>query len=94
MKALGYEKIEFDEKEAKTLTPPENAIYAEMILESGDDEKVSARFMENGNTPTAIEGMPLNDLAYLEVKKANLIKFKVIGIQAGITHNLKVQYFG
>lgn len=95
MKALGFEKIDFDHSQAKGLNPPEKAVYAELTLEAGNDDKVAARFLEIENTlATANDGMPLNDLTVLEVRGANLQNFSVIGIEIGTQHSLKVQYFG
>ncbi|MBT34017.1 MAG: hypothetical protein CMO01_30510 [Thalassobius sp.] len=94
MKALGNQTLAFDELQEKNLTIPENTILAEIVMEAGNRAEISARFTENGEAPTAENGLPLNHLSILEVKGANLQNFQVIGIHTGITHFLKIEYFG
>ncbi|UZR95331.1 hypothetical protein [Chondrinema litorale] len=95
MRVLKQVTLTFDEQQAVALTAPEGAIYAELVLESNDISSiVSARFKEDGTSPTALEGMPLNHFSVLEVKGINLSTFKIIATQAGNPQRLNIQYYG
>ena len=86
---------------AVSLSVPENTLYALLVVEADPTSAEKAkviRFKEFDtitNPPTATVGIPLGDLSIYEVKGVeNLLNFKVIGIEAGKVHSIKIQYFG
>ena len=98
---LAYQELLVDSITPKGLTFPAGTVYALIIVEanSGTADKTKViRFKEADNVsnpPTAVRGIPLGDLSVYEVKgTSNLTNFKVIGIEAGKVHSLKIQYFG
>lgn len=53
-----------------------------------------ARFWEDGSIPTAAQGLVLGDRTPYEIKgRDNLSNFKIIGVDAGLTHSLQIQYY-
>lgn len=98
-KCLGYEALAFDDAPAVALTVPPGAQYAIAVLEADATEAGLprvARFRTNASAdPTAVIGMPLGDNGSVEIKGAdNLVTFKIIGITAGKSHSLKIEYYG
>lgn len=98
---LGYENLEVSDFGMVSLTPPENAVWAMLVLEADPttaDKTRAIRFcdlFEDEEFPTAFEGVPLGHLGYYRIKgKKNLQNFRAIGVEAGKTHSLKVQYYG
>jgi hypothetical protein len=87
-----------DNTAAVSLVIPVGAVWALLVVEADatatSTDKV-VRFTLDGTTvPDAVIGMPLGDLDPLDVKdEKNLSNFKVIGIEAGKTHTVRVQYF-
>jgi hypothetical protein len=99
-KCLSYEQLVFDDAPAVVLPNiPVNARSAIIVIENTGgamaDENKIARFREDGTAPTADIGMPLGNNGSVEVKGSqNLAEFQIIGIDAGATHILRVQYYG
>jgi hypothetical protein len=98
MENRGFEKLSVTNTPAVELTVPQKALAAVIIVEadatSADLKKV-VRFREDGNPPTATDGMPLGDMNFYEVRgDASLKAFRIIGIEAGKTHTLSIQYYG
>ncbi|HEY9084014.1 MAG TPA: hypothetical protein VIN73_11820 [Vicingaceae bacterium] len=93
----GYEDLEVDDTEAKTLTVPEAAVSAAVFFEvdaSATNKARALRYKENGTAPTAASGQAFGDGDVLELfGKTSLTNFKVIGIEAEKTHTLRVQYY-
>jgi hypothetical protein len=93
----GFETLLVDADNVSALNPPENSVYALLVMEADEtsaDKSRVGRFREDGEQPTALEGIPLGDLTTYEVKgKFNLLNFLIIGIEAGKVHSLRVQYF-
>ena len=93
----GYEDISVSHSEAKALTVPEKAVSAEIHIEADDTASKPSRvvrYKHNGTTPTSNSGKSLGDSDVIEVfGKANLDAFKVIGIENGKSHFLRVQYY-
>jgi hypothetical protein len=93
----GYEDLEVDDTEAKPLTVPEGAVSASVFFEvdaSATNKLRALRYKENGTDPTANSGQAFGDGDVLELfGKTSLDNFKVIGIEAGKTHILRVQYY-
>lgn len=82
---------------AVSLTVPSNANSALISVEAdatvADSTRV-VRFLETGATPTASVGMALGNNDTYEVRTSdNLRNFKVIGIEAGKTQSLKINYY-
>ena len=99
----GYEDLTVTATEAKNLTVPDDAVSAEIQIES-DITAFSltttfhpagvVRYKQNGTAPTANTGMALGNGDVLEVYgKTSLDLFKVIGIQANKSQILRVQYY-
>jgi len=78
-------------------TIPENAISATISIESDasvTDKSRVIRFKENGSNPSANSGIALGDNDLYEITgRWNLESFRVIGIEAGKNHVLRVQYY-
>lgn len=96
---IGYDELEISDSGTSMLTPPKGTAYALLVVESDSsatEKSKVVRFTEDeNNIPTSSLGMPLGDLSVYEVKGAkNLAAFKVIGIENGKTHKIRVQYFG
>lgn len=93
----GYEDLEVDDTEAKALTVPEGAVSASVFFEvdaSATNKTRALRYKENGTGPTAASGQAFGDGDVLELfGKTSLDNFKIIGIEAGKTHTLRVQYY-
>ena len=76
---------------------PSGAVYAICVIEADAtqaDQARVARFRCDNTAPTAAEGMPLGDNGSFEVKGDNLNTFKIIGITAGKTHTVRVEFYG
>lgn len=104
---LGYAKKAVTGAAVVTLTPiPKNTRYAVLVVMCDPviSDPVAASNVvyvrEDGGIPVtgaapAGDGMPLGDLSIYEVKGIkNLKAFKMIGIRAGETHSVRIQYFG
>lgn len=93
----GYEDLEVDHSKVKTLTVPDEAFSASIFFEADDSTlkpKRALRYKENGTAPTANSGQAFGDGDVLELfGKNSLNNFKVIGIENGKTHVLRVQYY-
>lgn len=96
-RCLGYERLEVDET-VQSFTIPEKCQTAVLSVEAGQgasDSTKIARFLETGDDPSANDGMPLGDGSILQISgKLNLDAFKVIGLDAGVTHIINIQYYG
>jgi hypothetical protein len=99
---IGHEYIDVTDAAVKTLTKPadaegNNASYALLVLEGDStsaDLSKCVRWTMEGTDPTAADGMPLGDNGVFEIQnETNLDAFKVIGIEAGKTHKLRVAYY-
>jgi len=96
---IGYEKLAVGSGAAVGFAAiPARAETCIMVCEADATEAGLprvVRFREDGVAlPTAAEGMPLGDNGIWECKKrANLLAIKFIGITAGKTHSLKIQYY-
>lgn len=98
-KCLGYFEITFGSGAAIPLpTIPDGAQTAIIYIEAGVadvDKGRVARYREDNAAPTAAAGMPIGDDGVMEITgRANLDGFKIIGINGGVTHTLRVQYYG
>ena len=93
----GYEDLTVDDSEAKELTVPDDAVSASIFFEvdaSTTNKTRALRYKENGTAPTANSGQPFGDGDVLELfGKTSLDNFQVIGIEAGKSHVLRVQYY-
>jgi len=97
-KCIGFEQISVTDGSVATLTKaPSSAFSAFITVEessSGAGTGKVIRFTQDGTTPTATVGVPLGDLDIYEVTNLDNIKtFKMIGIEAGKTHVINVEYF-
>jgi len=97
-KCLGYEDLAFDDApEVALAAVPAGARLAVCVVEADASQAGLARvarYREDGNAPTAAEGMPVGDNGFFELTGDNIAAFKIIGITAGKAHTLKVQYYG
>lgn len=93
----GYEDLSVNDTEVAQLTIPENAISATISIEadaSVSDKARVIRFKENGSDPSANSGIALGDNDLYEISgRWNLESFRAIGIEAGKSHVLRVQYY-
>lgn len=100
-RCIGYEDFTVDDAPYATLTIPAGAKYA-MIYVQGDSTSANlnrvVHFREDGGDPTtgtSGDGMPLADNGVYECRgPANLSSFKIIGIEAGKVHTIRVIYYG
>lgn len=95
---IGYEELTVGSGAVAVLTPPDKAKKAILVMEadgSSSNLRKVARYKIGDTNPTANEGFPISDEAVFEVGTLyNLKRFKVIGIQAGKTHKIQVEYQG
>ena len=95
---LGYASLEVTRDDIVSLSVPVHARYAMLVLEcdpNQDNKDLVVRFREDGEEPGPDEGMPLGDLGVYEVKGIeNMQRFRVLGIEIGKRHKLRIQYFG
>jgi hypothetical protein len=77
---------------------PAGSKYAMCVLEADALEADSARvvrYRTDASNPTAAEGMPVGDNGSFEVKGTdNLANFKIIGMVAGHSHILRIEFYG
>lgn len=97
-KCIGEQVLSLtDNSTVKTLTIPDTAQSALIIAEAGASPANSSkivRFYESGTTPTTSNGYVLGDLdTYEVVNLTNLQNFKVIGLDAAVTHKLQILYY-
>lgn len=100
-RCLGYEDFFVDDAPLAVLTIPAGAKYA-LIYVQADTTSANlnrvVHFREDGGDPTtgvAGDGIPLPDNGVYECSgAANLANFKIIGIEAGKTHTIRVIYYG
>ena len=95
---LGYTQLTVsDAAPIKLGTTPRGVSFAYIEIEADSNSSSServVRFTEDGSNPTATRGMTLGDNGVYEVKGTfNLENFQIIGIDAGISHKINVQYF-
>lgn len=97
-RCLGYESLAFDDAAAVQLTVPPNTRAAIIVVEAQGavaNENRIARFREDGVDPTAALGMPLGNNGSVEIKGSNnLAAFRIIGIDAAVSHIAHIQYYG
>lgn len=96
-KCIGKQDISFDDSPAESLTPVDGAKSA-LIQVVADATAATptkaATFYLDGSTPTATTGIVLGSLERITIdNRDNLLGFKIIGIEAGKTHTLRVLYF-
>ncbi|MBQ21668.1 MAG: hypothetical protein CMD31_13010 [Flavobacteriales bacterium] len=93
----GYEDLNVNDSEAKVLKVPQDAISATISFEvdaSVTNKTRALRYKKNGTAPTPISGQAFGDGDVLELfGKTSLTNFKVIGIEEGKIHTLRVQYY-
>lgn len=93
-KAFSYEKITVDGT-VKTLTIPEGAKYAQIIIESdiAAPDNAIRYLLTKQTTVTTSTGIPLPNGGILDITDyANLQGFQIIHVTAGTTY-AHVQYF-
>jgi hypothetical protein len=93
----GYQDLTVNDTAVKILTVPSEAIAASIHFETDEtssNKSRALRFKENGTNPTATSGQAFGDGDVLELLgKASLDNFKIIGIEAGKNHALRIQYY-
>jgi len=93
----GYEDLPVSDTEVAQLSIPENAISATISIEadgSAAEKSRVVRFKENGSDPTASSGIALGENDLYEITgRWNLESFRVIGVEAGKSHIIRVQYY-
>ena len=75
---------------------PANARGALITLEASlttTDFRKACRLTEGGLVPTAAYGLPIGDSGIrMILSRIDLLNFKIIGIEAGLTHQLNIKY--
>ncbi len=94
-RAIGHETITLSTAGVYSLTVPDQARYALMVIEetgSTGTQKI-VRFWEDGSNPTASDGIARGDMdAWDVISYSNLKDFKIIRVTAA-AHKLFVQYY-
>jgi len=93
-KAFAYQKITVDAT-VQTLTVPDGAKYAQMVLQSdiAAPDNAARYLLTKSTTVSATEGLPLPNGSVIDVTDyANLQGFQITRVAAGTTY-LFVQYF-
>lgn len=97
-RCLGYEQITIDDSGAVKLNVPEKAVIALLSIESSEtatNKDLVLRYREDSIPPTSSVGMPLGDGTVFEIKDSiNLVNTSFIGVEAGLSHKLNIQYYG
>lgn len=93
----GYEDIDVDDQDVKPLTVPDSAVSASIFFEadpSATNKDCIIRFKENGADPAidSGQGWGHKDI-FNPTGKDVLDNLKFIGVEAGKTHKLRVQYY-
>ena len=95
-KAIGSQVITLSTAGVYSLTVPEGANYALMVIEEAGGTTGTSkivRFLETGANPTSSIGIPRGDLdAWDVISYQNLVNFKIIRVTAA-SHVLQVQYY-
>jgi hypothetical protein len=95
---LAYVSLEVSDAFALSLNVPEHARYAVLVVEcntSQFNKDLVVRFREDNIAPEADNGMPLGDLGVYEIKgTSNMARFALIGVEAGLVHKVRIQFFG
>lgn len=101
LNCLGYESFTIDDSAAVALpSVPTDTINVVMVVEADDtlsatEKQMVVRFREDAIDPTPTEGMPLGHLSLYTVGGVqNIDNIRMIGIQAGKTHNIRLSYYG
>jgi len=94
----GYEDLSVDETAVVSLTVPTGAIAATIAVETDTVAVLNRtrliRFKINGEDPDGTSGIALGDNDIYELKgNANLVAFKVMGIEKDVFTTLRVQYY-
>ena len=93
-----YDIMIVDDAQVQTLVIPQHARYAVIVVEANTSQfnkDLVVRFREDGDYPEPSIGMPLGDMGVYEVKgNTNMNRFKVIGIEPGLQHTIRIQFFG
>lgn len=94
---IGYENLVVTDAAAVAPTIPADTVQARLIVAANAATAIAGRalrFREDGTDPTAANGMLLGDLSvYFISNPANLANLKLIGIDAGLSHNVHIQYY-
>lgn len=94
---VGDEKLDVTDLTAVSLTVPARATSAIITVEASTSAATTAkvvRFRESGDTATDSIGTPLGDLDTYEcLGPEALANFSIIGIEAGKTHTLNINYY-
>lgn len=92
----GFENVTVNDTAVVNLTIPTDAISADISVEADATALSKAkviRFKENGSNPSTSSGFPFGEGIFKVIGKNNLNNFKIIGIEAGKSHTLQVQYY-
>ena len=95
---IAYQTMIVDSSIAIGLNIPDKARYVVLVVEchtSQFNKDLVLRFCEDGQTPEANHGMPLGNLGLYEVKgNTNMSRFRIIGVEIGLEHTVRLQFFG
>ena len=93
----GYEDLQINDAMAYALTVPVDAVSASIFFEADPttaDQSCIIRFKENGTDPTGNSGQGFGHKdIFNPAGKSTLDMLRFIGIEAGKTHTIRVQYF-
>jgi hypothetical protein len=98
--ATGFQDLEVTELSVVSLTRPTspligNACTISVEADSTSTDKLRVvRYTLNQQDPDTDLGQALGDNDFLELRNSEQVRnFRVIGLEAGKTHKLKIQYF-
>ena len=93
----GYEDLSVSDTLAVSLTVPVTATSATVFFEadeSADNKARAVRVKDNGTEPTSSSGFAFGEGDFLEIYgQARMTAFRAIGLEAGKTQTLRVQYY-
>lgn len=90
---VGFESISVG-NDVETLTIPDRAKIANIRIEANAASTVPIRFREDGQDPTAADGMPLYNTEVYSIRPGCLATFKMISGDAANTQKVNISYYG
>lgn len=97
---LGYQVLTVTNTEAVSCDLPPHVKYAVFLVEAdatASDQTRCIRYKSKGedDLPTDSAGIPIGHLGVFQIgHPINLYKLRLIGVEAGKTHSVQVEYYG
>lgn len=94
LNCVGYETITLDTNPKGFSSIPKNAKNALLVCEANDSSTgIVARFREDGNDPSNVDGMPLVNLGIYGIRKGCLSTFKAVSTDSN-NQTIRVSFYG